>query len=415
MHYLEEQLKKSDEYEMVNYSGKQRKCKVIEVPIELLQYRIENIRTINSQKEWLAKHPDESKDFFSANALSDAVQRTQHELLKKIVKKDKLVEYFTVKKDEAIHEQQHNLIVSDDGIVVNGNCRLCAWRELYYSNAQRYKHFQMIRVTVLPDHDPQHMYELEVALQLDEPEKQDYVWHAVAADCKQQLSLTGKLETVARNRNLTVKALNQLLGAYDAAEQYLESIGYPNEWSRVDQQQYAFQQYVQSMGNLIKPGEKELFRIIIEDVLSVPVQGERLYKVIPKIALHLTPIVDKIKDEFDIDIASSEEETQDDLDFLSGGDSVANDIVMAKTAQKIAEIDEPTKIVSIVQHVIETQDELAKEKKHGEYVFERVRKAATELNNAVSNMTPTMNRGGIEKQLDNIALACEALRDWIKQ
>ena len=49
------------------YRGKYRPLKIIEVPIEFLIYRIENIRTKSLQKQWLVSHPDCGKDFFIAN------------------------------------------------------------------------------------------------------------------------------------------------------------------------------------------------------------------------------------------------------------------------------------------------------------------------------------------------------------
>lgn len=46
----------------VEYRGKYRPLSVIEVPIELLVYRIENIRTKSLQKQWLAQHRDIPRD-----------------------------------------------------------------------------------------------------------------------------------------------------------------------------------------------------------------------------------------------------------------------------------------------------------------------------------------------------------------
>lgn len=40
------------------YRGKYRPLKIVEVPIELLVYRIENIRTKSLQKQWLVTHPE---------------------------------------------------------------------------------------------------------------------------------------------------------------------------------------------------------------------------------------------------------------------------------------------------------------------------------------------------------------------
>ena len=147
----------------VDYRGKYRPLPVIEVPIELLVYRVENIRTKSLQKQWLAQHRDLPRDLFVSDPFSIEAQENQHQVLKLLVDKENLLKTF---RDNDKLQQTEPLICSNDGVVVNGNRRLCAWRELYYNNKSKYAHFQTVRVAVLPDNDPQGMYDLEVALQM---------------------------------------------------------------------------------------------------------------------------------------------------------------------------------------------------------------------------------------------------------
>ena len=63
---------------------------------------------------------------------------------------------------------------------------------------------------------------------------------------------------------------------------------------------------------------------------------------------------------------------------------------------------------------MDTTDELEREKKKKSFVFDQVKKAATLLTNAVSNLDDSMSKDGVGKQLDNIEGACAALKDWIK-
>ena len=71
----------SEKYQ-VNYRGKYRPLTVIEVPIEMLVYRIENIRTKSLQKEWLAQHRDLPRDLFVSDPNSIEAQENQHQVLK---------------------------------------------------------------------------------------------------------------------------------------------------------------------------------------------------------------------------------------------------------------------------------------------------------------------------------------------
>ena len=357
----------------IDYRGKYRPLPVIEVPIEMLVYRNENIRTKSSQKQWLAQH---------CNLPSD----------------DKL-------------QQTEPLICSKDGIIVNGNRRLCVWRELYYNNKSKYAHFQTIRVAVLPDSDPQGMYDLEVALQIHSDMKAEYVWHAIAADYQEKFDLGMDIGVLADKQNKKPEEINTYIECYNYAAEYLESIGRPDEWMLVDKQEYAFKQIVIGRKNISNPGDKELFQEISKAMLQTPAVGDRLYKQIPKVVSALSVIAPKLQEVFGITVQNSEE---DDLALLTSGDAISENTTNSQIAAGIRLADNPTLVAQTVKSVLDTTDELEKEKKKKSFVFDQVMKAATLLTNAVSNLDDAMSKDGVGKQLDNIEGACAALRDWIK-
>lgn len=76
------------------YRGKYRPLKIVEVPIELLVYRIENIRTKSLQKQWLVTHPECEKNFFSVDSESIEVQEAQHQILQSLANKEGLLNAF---------------------------------------------------------------------------------------------------------------------------------------------------------------------------------------------------------------------------------------------------------------------------------------------------------------------------------
>ena len=173
---IQDAVANSHETHPEEYQGKYRSLPVIEVRIELLVYRIENIRTKSLQKEWLSQHPNYPKNFFTSDPYSIETQEIQHIILKSLANKEKLLSTF---KNDTL-QQKDPIVCSDDGIVVKGNRRLCVWRQLYYSDENKYKHFQTVRVAILPNHDPQGMYDLEVALQIHSDMKAEYIWHSIA-------------------------------------------------------------------------------------------------------------------------------------------------------------------------------------------------------------------------------------------
>lgn len=392
----------------IEYRGKYRHLPVIEVPIELLVYRMENIRTKSLQKQWLAQHRDLPRDLFVSDPSSIEAQEAQHQVLKLVVDKENLFKTF---KDNDKLQQTDPLICSSDGIVVNGNRRLCVWRELYYNNKAKYAHFQTVRVAVLPDSDPQGMYDLEIALQIRSDMKAEYVWHAIAADYQEKFDSGVDINVLAAKQNKKPEEINLYIECYNYAAQYLESIGHPDEWQLVDKQEYAFKQIVIGRKNISSPGDKELFREVTKAMLQTPAVGERLYKQIPKVVSALPKIAEKLREVFEISV---EEETDDDLDLLTGGDASAAGTATSQIAAGVRVADNPTLVAQTVKSVLETTEEIEKEKKKKSFVFDQVMKAATLLTNAVSSLDPAMSKDGIGKQLENIEGACAALKDWIK-
>lgn len=389
------------------YRGKYRPLKIIEVPIEFLIYRIENIRTKSLQKQWLVSHPDCGKDFFIANPNSIEVQEAQHQILMSLADKEGLLDAF--KKGKL--QQKEALIVTDDGVVVNGNRRLCVWRTLYYSDRVKYNYFQTVRVAVLPDHDPQGVYDLEVALQIHSDMKAEYTWHSIAADYKEKVDQGVDLSKFAQKQGKSSDEINRLIECYEYAEQYLESIGHTDEWSLVDKQEFAFRQIVNSRKVLSNPGDKELFQEIAKAMLQTPASGDRLYKQIPKVAKNLSTIAPKLSEVFDISIS---ENVDDELSLLLGGDNTNTGNANSQIASGIRSADSPELVVRTVKSVLETYDEIGKEKKKRTFVYDQVKKAADILSNTISNMNDSMSKDGVKKQLDNIEVTLDILKDWIR-
>ncbi len=391
------------------YHGKYSPLSVIEVPIELLIYRMENIRTKTLQKEWLALTPDCPRDIFTSDPHCIEAQETQHQILKWLVDKENLLTAF--KKNDKL-QQTEPLICSNNGIVVNGNRRLCAWRVLYYGNPQKYAHFSTIRVAVLPDNDPQGMEELEKALQIYSDMKAEYTWHTKAAHYKEKfdqghsaLEMAGGAEHKKQADEIALS-----IACYEYAAQYLESIGHPDEWSRVDQNKFAFEKIVAGRKSLSNPGDKALFLEIAQAMIQVPASGDRLYNQIPKVAKHLSEIAPKLQEELQIELSSTE---NDDLDLLLGGDTKDDDTI-AQIAAGVRSANDPETVVKTVKSVLETAEALDNEKKKKSFIFDQVKKAATFLTNAVSNWDDTMSKEGVGKQIENIEGACAFLKDWIK-
>jgi len=84
----------------------------------------------------------------------------QHEILKALTDEENLLRSF--RQDNL--QQTEPIISTNDGIIVNGNRRLCIWRELYYADSKNYKPFETIKIVILPDCDERAIRDLDKRL-----------------------------------------------------------------------------------------------------------------------------------------------------------------------------------------------------------------------------------------------------------
>lgn len=392
----------SNEVYSLQYRGKERSLKIIEVSIALPVYRIENGRTINLQKEFIAKN-NKNKDYFTADPYSIETQKAQHELLKKLIEKEKLLDVF--KKD---NEVQHEPLICDNlGVIVNGNRRLCAWRELYKFDEQAYKHFQTVKLAVLPDHDKNGIADLEIALQIKEDLKLDYSWHAIASIIKREYDAGLNIKELADKFRKSQQEIRDYIDSYNYAEQHLKAINATDQWSLLDDSYFALKEIVnrrKSFNN--NTNQKLLFEKIAEIMLTTPAKGERLFRTITDVAKFIEPIQNKLEKVLDVKAPAK----PDEADELLGGSDVM-------TAPAIINALQQTKsdfVIDTIKEEIKTQKEIAKDKNSQTYIINQIDKTITILNNAIANLNDQMEKEGILEKLDTIERNCKILRDWAK-
>ena len=119
---------------------------IVSVKINFPVYRIENRRTRTLQEEYLVNHPEHPKTFFDSDKDSIAVQSAQDEILRSLIEDKDLYDVFTNPKGQ----QDEPIICTRQGVVVNGNRRLCAWRKLYEEDRIKYSHFESVEIMLLP-------------------------------------------------------------------------------------------------------------------------------------------------------------------------------------------------------------------------------------------------------------------------
>ena len=159
--------------QFVPYRGGYRQVPVITTGQELLLYRVENGRLIADLQEHARIQGRDLRDLGDQQETA-AVQHLLHGFL--IAKaKDPRGPIFQELERQA--QQVEPLLIAADGVLVNGNRRLAAMRELLHRDPDRYAGFAQVSAAVLPeDADLADLESVEAALQMAPETKLAYGW-----------------------------------------------------------------------------------------------------------------------------------------------------------------------------------------------------------------------------------------------
>lgn len=231
-------IKKSQEAsiktsQLDDFRGSSIDLKVIEIPIHLPVYRMANCRTYSEQKNAIAEKGLAS-DFFDKGQESSSAQSEQHLILRKITKNAKSS---IAKIDEVLEQegQREPLLITASGVVVNGNRRLSAMRDLYALDPVKFAGFSHVKCAVLPsDATADDIDDVEAVLQARPQTKLDYDWIGEAQLVRRQLEKGRSHEQVAAQLRRNKAEIKNLLLALEEAELYLsEWRGKPGQYSLV--------------------------------------------------------------------------------------------------------------------------------------------------------------------------------------
>lgn len=219
--------------------------KLIHVPIGYLVYRLENYRTRDIQLSLIAKKKYASGFFDRTRHEDSTVQMAQHAILLEEAKRGSGETIKPIYNElQRVRRQTEDLIITHEGIVVNGNRRLSAMRDLYGSDPATYQGFSEILCAVLPSTAlAEEIRELEIALQMQPDTKLPYEWTALGRAAR-DLRQDGKSdEEIARQMNRDKKDIARAVAKIDAANLYLtEWLECPDDFTLLDETEQAFTQ-----------------------------------------------------------------------------------------------------------------------------------------------------------------------------
>lgn len=218
---------------------------VITLPIDYLIYRLENYRTSDKQLSLVAngKVP---KGFFEPTRREDpTVQQKQHEILLDHAKTGSGETVKPIYNELArVAEQTEDLIISADGVVVNGNRRLSAMRELFREEPDRFRKFADVKCAVLPDSaTAPEILKLEIGLQMQPETKLPYEWTALGRAVRDLRDQGMGDEEICEIMNRDKADITRAEKMLDSADLYLNDwLQKPNDFDELDKTEQAFMQ-----------------------------------------------------------------------------------------------------------------------------------------------------------------------------
>ena len=196
----------------------------IMLPTDVPIYRMENFRTFTDQREHILKEKLQP-NYFATGQEVESVQQVQHSLLAALARRgvaDSVVPVIDVLKRE---KQREPLLITSSGVVVNGNRRLAAMRELLPDEPS----FSHVRCAVLPeDATANDILDIEAALQAKPETKLDYDWIGDAQLISRLVAVHKNTADVARRLDRGEKEIKNAMQALAEADLYLK------EWAQVE-------------------------------------------------------------------------------------------------------------------------------------------------------------------------------------
>lgn len=216
-----------------DFRGDKATLKIISLPIDLPVYRMDNCRTYSEQQDAIAKG-DLDKTYFAKGQELSSVQAVQHVILAKLAKKQAT----SVSPIMGVLEQdgqREPILITSTGVVVNGNRRLSAMRELYAEDESVNSEWAHVRCMVLPaDTSPDEVDDIEANEQARPQTKLDYDWIGDAQLVRRQVNKGRTPKVVAEQLRRSEGDVKNLLQSIDEADLYLnEWAGKPGQYSLV--------------------------------------------------------------------------------------------------------------------------------------------------------------------------------------
>ena len=183
---IKENLKHKPSYKgPFKIKGKFKNCPVVKLDIKIPVYHLNNGRTREKQRSYIIKNGKSDK-FFEKGQENNNQQRIQHNILYEL-SKDSTANIYNELKNSKSFREDAPLLVDINGMLINGNRRLAAIRELYKGDEKKYQEFRTVPCAVIEEHlSDVDIKEIENNIQVKRELKAEYSWISLCLEVKDE-------------------------------------------------------------------------------------------------------------------------------------------------------------------------------------------------------------------------------------
>lgn len=377
---------------------------VVRINIDLPVYRMENFRTYTDQHEYIAKEK-QSANFFARGQELESVQQVQHALLLRLAKKgvsESVVPVIEVLEKEG---QRESILITASGVVVNGNRRLAAMRELAMTH---------VDAMVLPaDASAEEIVDIEASLQGKPETKLDYDWIGDGQLINRLISMSRTPKQVAEQLHRSEKDIRNSLQALTEVDLYLKEWAHAEgEYSRVREDA---EQFFKDLPKQLEGKDANLAqasRIIAWTLFDNRDKfSGRLYLFNPAFGKLAEDVLDRVASDLGLSTSPKGADEHSDVGFddfsVDLGDEAEG---VSYDAVIDALKDENDEAVDALIEAAQSAIEMEKGQRSGEAALKALSQANGKIASVDLSRASPETYPKIRKQLDTIEGLCEQLR-----
>lgn len=393
----------AENYTFFEYQNKRTDLPVVRLDITVPIYRLVNYRTRTAQLKYMHNH-GKPADFFSSGQENESVQQAQHEILVVFAKQGRAASISPIMSELETEEQREPLLITTGGLVVNGNRRLAAMRELFAERPNDFRHFSHVDCAVLPENvTPEETREIEVRLQMRPETKLPYEWIVESIAIQEMIDSGKKPAYIADLMKKRKKDVERAAQALTEADIYLkEWLREPGEYQYVEEAEQFFNDLAKALsgkqGNAIEASRRIAWTLVSHSKNL----RRRVYDYNFSFDKRTDEVVSALADRLSIDLttqSNDDDSAVDDLDI-----DLEDDDAETSLDPLIEAFDDISQRQTVAQELINVCDTIMEQDRQGEIgrrALDAVQAANTKLQEVDLTKADANTYQPIETQLDS--------------